>query len=147
MEIHYLERFQQQLEDDCFIELVLSEYLTSSILFGFLSCSSPYELISSFLHNYSFTDNAGLCGIPGLPPCGPRLSLASKIGIGVGLLVAVLLILLCSVCWWKRRQNILRAQQLAGRSIYQRLCSYFFSLKARRKIFGRNALYIWILEL
>nr|GMD09065.1 putative leucine-rich repeat receptor-like serine/threonine-protein kinase At2g14440 [Ipomoea batatas] len=63
----------------------------------------------------SFTDNAGLCGIPGLRTCGPHLSVGAKVGIGFGVLVALLLIATCLTCWWKRRQNILRAQRIAAR--------------------------------
>ncbi|CAN0911092.1 Receptor-like protein 4 [Linum grandiflorum] len=59
------------------------------------------------------TDNDGLCGIPGLRTCGPHLSAGAKIGIGFGASVAFLLIVVCATCWWKRRQNILRAQQIA----------------------------------
>lgn len=65
----------------------------------------------------SFTDNAGLCGIPGLPTCGPHLSVGAKVGIALGALLSLLLIVICSVCWWKRQQNILRARQLAGKYI------------------------------
>ncbi|KAL5972502.1 Receptor-like protein 4 [Asimina triloba] len=64
---------------------------------------------------YSFTDNGGLCGIPGLPTCGLHLSTGSKIAIALGAFVAFALIVICSICWWKRRQNILRAQKLAAR--------------------------------
>uniref|UniRef100_A0A2P2KXW4 LRR-RLK n=1 Tax=Rhizophora mucronata TaxID=61149 RepID=A0A2P2KXW4_RHIMU len=63
----------------------------------------------------SFTDNAGLCGIPGLPPCGPHLSSRAIVGIAFGATVAFVLMIICSMCWWKRRQNILRAQQIAAR--------------------------------
>lgn len=65
----------------------------------------------------SFTDNAGLCGIPGLPTCGTHLSAGAKVGIAFGACVALLLLVMCSVCWWKRRQNILRAQQIAGKLV------------------------------
>lgn len=64
---------------------------------------------------FSFTDNAGLCGIPGLPTCGPHLTLGAKIGIGLGACAAVIVIAICMICWWKRRQNILRAQRIAGK--------------------------------
>lgn len=64
---------------------------------------------------FSFTDNAGLCGIPGLPTCGPHLTVGAKIGIGLGACVAVVVITTCIACWWKRRQNILRAQRIAGK--------------------------------
>lgn len=62
---------------------------------------------------YSFTDNDGLCGIPGLRTCGPHLSAGAKIGIALGACVGLLLIATCLTCWWKRRQNILRTQQIA----------------------------------
>ncbi|EYU27999.1 hypothetical protein ABFS82_13G104600 [Erythranthe guttata] len=65
--------------------------------------------------SFNFTDNAGLCGIPGLPACGPHLSTGAKIGIGLGSCVALLLIVTCLTCWWKRRQNILRTQKIAAR--------------------------------
>lgn len=62
----------------------------------------------------SFTGNAGLCGIPGLPTCGPHLSVAVKIGIAFGALFALLLVVLCVLIWWKRRENILRARKIAA---------------------------------
>lgn len=65
--------------------------------------------------SFNFTDNAGLCGMPGLPTCGPHLSLGAKIGVGIGACVAFLLLVTCLICWWKRRQNILRAQRVAAR--------------------------------
>ncbi|XP_068656531.1 receptor-like protein 4 [Aristolochia californica] len=82
-----------------------------------LSGEVPSALGGRLLHraSFNFTDNAGLCGIPGLRPCGPHLSTASKIAIAFGVLVVILLIIVISVCWWKRRQNILRAQKLAAR--------------------------------
>ncbi|GJZ05995.1 hypothetical protein Tco_0539788 [Tanacetum coccineum] len=63
----------------------------------------------------NFTDNDGLCGIPGLPTCGPHLSAGAKIGIALGACAGLLLVATCLTCWWKRRQNILRAQQIAAR--------------------------------
>lgn len=69
----------------------------------------------------SFTDNAGLCGIPGLRSCGPHLSFGAKIGIALGSCVALLLIVTCLMCWWKRRQNILRAQIIAGNYVHPKL--------------------------
>ncbi|XP_038690117.1 receptor-like protein 4 isoform X1 [Tripterygium wilfordii] len=82
-----------------------------------LSGRVPATLGARLLHRASFnlTDNAGLCGIPGLPTCGPHLSPGAKVGIAFGASVACLLIVICSMCWWKRRQNILRAQQIAAR--------------------------------
>uniref|UniRef100_A0A5B7AQT9 Malectin-like domain-containing protein n=1 Tax=Davidia involucrata TaxID=16924 RepID=A0A5B7AQT9_DAVIN len=82
-----------------------------------LSGRVPAALGGRLLHraSFNFTDNAGLCGIPGLPTCGPHLSAGAKIGIGLGSCVALFLIFTCLMCWWKRRQNILRAQRIAAR--------------------------------
>ncbi|KAF8391315.1 hypothetical protein HHK36_023619 [Tetracentron sinense] len=82
-----------------------------------LSGRVPAALGGRLLHgaSFNFTTNAGLCGIPGLPTCGPHLSTGAKIGIALGVSVAFLLIVICSVCWWKRRQNILRSQRIAAR--------------------------------
>lgn len=82
-----------------------------------LSGQVPAALGGRLLHraSFNFTDNAGLCGIPGLRPCGPHLSTAGEIGVGVGVFIVFLLIVICSMCWWKRRQNILRAQRIAAR--------------------------------
>ena len=86
------------------------------------TCWSAFVAIkvaNSFLGDgCSFTDNAGLCGIPGLPTCGPHLSAGAKVGIAFGASFAFLLLITCSVCWWKRRQNILRAQQIAGKDLH-----------------------------
>ncbi|KAM7263289.1 hypothetical protein ACFE04_000972 [Oxalis oulophora] len=65
--------------------------------------------------SFNFTDNKGLCGIPGLPTCGPHLTTGVKIGISFGVLLAFLLIAVGGIIWWKRRQNILRAQHIAAR--------------------------------
>lgn len=77
----------------------------------------PAALGGRLLHraSFNFTDNAGLCGIPGLPKCGYHLSVGAKIGIGLGACATFILLLICSTCWWKRRQNILRAQRIAAR--------------------------------
>lgn len=82
-----------------------------------LSGRVPAALGGRLLHraSFNFTDNAGLCGIPGLRTCGPHLSAGAKVGIGFGVGVLVLLIATCLTCWWKRRQNILRAQRIAAR--------------------------------
>ncbi|KAJ6707091.1 RECEPTOR-LIKE PROTEIN 4 [Salix viminalis] len=82
-----------------------------------LSGRVPAALGGRLLHgaSFNFTDNAGLCGIPGLRTCGPHLSAGEKIGIAFGASVGFLLMVICSMCWWKRRQNILRVQQIAER--------------------------------
>lgn len=81
-----------------------------------LSGRVPASLGGRLLHraSFNFTDNAGLCGIPGLTTCGPHLSAGAKIGIGLGAFAAVLVLVTCSSCWWRRRQNILRAQRIAA---------------------------------
>ncbi|GMH26946.1 hypothetical protein Nepgr_028789 [Nepenthes gracilis] len=82
-----------------------------------LSGKVPAALGGMLLHraSFNFTDNAGLCGIPGLPTCGPHLSAGAKVGIGFASCIILLLAVVCSMCWWKRRQNILRTQKLAAR--------------------------------
>ncbi|CAL5411271.1 unnamed protein product [Camellia sinensis] len=82
-----------------------------------LSGRVPAALGGRLLHgaSFNFTDNAGLCGIPGLPTCGPHLSAGAKVGIVLGSCVSLLLILTFLMCWWKRRQNIIRAQRIAAR--------------------------------
>ncbi|KAL4201014.1 hypothetical protein AMTRI_Chr02g214040 [Amborella trichopoda] len=82
-----------------------------------LSGRVPAALGGRPLHraSFNFTGNAGLCGIPGLPSCGPHLSAGSKAGIAFGIILIFLLIVVFSICMWKRRQNILRAQKLAAR--------------------------------
>lgn len=82
-----------------------------------LSGKVPATLGGRLLHraSFNFTDNSGLCGIPGLPSCGPHLTAGAKVGIALGSLVLFLLLVIFSVCCWKRRQNILRAQQIAAR--------------------------------
>nr|AIZ68210.1 leucine-rich repeat receptor-like serine/threonine-protein kinase [Albuca bracteata] len=81
-----------------------------------LSGSVPAKLGGRPLHgaSFNFTGNDDLCGIPGLPSCGPHVSVGDKIGIAFGALIAFLLLLVCVGCWWKRRQNILRAQKIAA---------------------------------
>nr|GFA33816.1 putative leucine-rich repeat receptor-like serine/threonine-protein kinase At2g14440 [Tanacetum cinerariifolium] len=82
-----------------------------------LSGRVPAALGGRLLHraSFNFTDNDGLCGIPGLPTCGPHLSAGAKIAIALGACAGLLLVATCLTCWWKRRQNILRAQQIAGK--------------------------------
>ncbi|KAL6991100.1 Receptor-like protein 4, variant 2 [Sarracenia purpurea var. burkii] len=81
-----------------------------------LSGRVPAALGGRLLHraSFNFTDNAGLCGIPGLPTCGPHLSVGGTIGVVLGSCTVLLLFFTCLTCWWKRRQNILRAQKTAG---------------------------------
>ncbi|KAL6991099.1 Receptor-like protein 4 [Sarracenia purpurea var. burkii] len=82
-----------------------------------LSGRVPAALGGRLLHraSFNFTDNAGLCGIPGLPTCGPHLSVGGTIGVVLGSCTVLLLFFTCLTCWWKRRQNILRAQKTAAR--------------------------------
>lgn len=82
-----------------------------------LSGRIPATLGGRLLHraSFNFTDNDGLCGIPGLPTCGPHLSPGGKVGIAVGALLALFLLVMLSIICWKRRQNIVRAQQMAAR--------------------------------
>ncbi|KAJ8761133.1 hypothetical protein K2173_000812 [Erythroxylum novogranatense] len=82
-----------------------------------LSGKVPAALGGRLLHraSFNFTDNAGLCGIPGLPTCGPHLSAGAIVGIAFAASVGFLLLITCSMCWWKRRRNIRRAQQIAAR--------------------------------
>lgn len=95
-------------------------HLTSLLILNLngnrLSGRVPANLGGRPLHRarFNFTDNAGLCGIPGLGECGPHLSVAAKIGMAFGVLLAILFLVVFAACWWKRRQNILRAQKLAA---------------------------------
>nr|CAD1819116.1 unnamed protein product [Ananas comosus var. bracteatus] len=86
---------------------------------NFLSGSVPANLGGRPLHraSFNFTGNAGLCGIPGLPSCGPHLSIAAKIGIAFGSLIGLLLMVVLAACWWKRRRTsfALRKSQLQGK--------------------------------
>ncbi|XP_009598531.1 receptor-like protein 4 [Nicotiana tomentosiformis] len=95
----------------------LTSLQTLNLNGNLLSGKIPTALGGRLLHRatFNFTDNAGLCGIPGLPTCGPHLTLGAKIGIGLGACAAVIVIAICMICWWKRRQNILRAQRIASR--------------------------------
>ncbi|KAI6705180.1 hypothetical protein NL676_008142 [Syzygium grande] len=82
-----------------------------------LSGRVPATLGGRLLHraSFNFTDNDGLCGIPGLPTCRPHLSASGKVGIAVGAVLALFLLVMLSIICWKRRQNITRAQQIAAR--------------------------------
>ncbi|KAJ6853340.1 putative leucine-rich repeat receptor-like serine/threonine-protein kinase [Iris pallida] len=81
-----------------------------------LSGRVPAKLGGRPLHraSFNFTGNSGLCGIPGLPACGPHLSLAAKFGIALAALLVLLLLVVCVTCWLKRRQNTLRVQKIAS---------------------------------
>ncbi|KAI4299409.1 hypothetical protein L6164_032876 [Bauhinia variegata] len=83
-----------------------------------LSGRVPAALGGRLLHraSFNFTDNTGLCGIPGLPSCGHHLSAGAKIGIGLAACFGFLILVTCLMCCWRRRQNILRAQQIAARA-------------------------------
>lgn len=96
----------------------LTSLKTLNLNGNFLSGMVPATLGARLLHraSFNFTDNSGLCGIPGLPTCGPHLSTGAKVGIGLGASFTFLLLITCSVCWWKRRQNIIRAQQIVARA-------------------------------
>ncbi|KAK7319717.1 hypothetical protein RJT34_04442 [Clitoria ternatea] len=88
--------------------------LNSNVLSGRVPATLGGRLL--YRASFNFTENAGLCGIPGLPACGHHLSASAKISIGLGASFVFLFLITCSVCWLKRRQNILRAQQVAARA-------------------------------
>ncbi|EPS69776.1 hypothetical protein M569_04987, partial [Genlisea aurea] len=81
-----------------------------------LSGRVPAALGGRLLHgsSFNFSDNSGLCGIPGLQPCGPHLSAGARVGIALGACVALLIAAAGSTIWWKRRNNVLRAQRAAA---------------------------------
>lgn len=87
---------------------------------------------------FSFTDNAGLCGIPGLRTCGPHLSAGAMVGIALGSCVSLLLIITCITCLWKRRQNILRAQKIAGKDNQANLWCNFLADKHEKAMNAVN---------
>lgn len=88
-------------------------YLNGNLLSGRV----PAALVGGLIHgaSFNFSENAGLCGVPGLPSCNNHLTAGGKAGVAVGVIIGSLLLLLCGTCFWKRRQNILRAQRLALR--------------------------------
>lgn len=99
--------------------ICVSKKIRSTVLnISHISLSGKHSVTSEINLRWffarSFTDNAGLCGIPGLPSCGPHLTAGAKVGIAFGSLFLFLLLVIFSICCWKRRQNILRAQQIAG---------------------------------
>ena len=108
--------FQLLWVEDCCTELASSLYLGLATNLSILS-HVPILMQQPYVFLCSFTDNAGLCGIPGLPTCGPHLSAGAKVGVGLAVCLAFLLLVGCSIVWWKRRQNILRAQRLTGKKL------------------------------
>lgn len=72
--------------------------------------------------------------MPGLRTCGPHLSAGAKIGIAFAVSLTLLLIVGCSIIWWKRRQNILRAQRLAGKKTHEKPPCYNCLLVATSSI-------------
>lgn len=118
METSCQEEFQLLLVKDCYTEPASSMFVMSFLqLTWYILC---YVARTTKLVFCSFTDNAGLCGIPGLRTCGPHLSPGAKVGIALAVFIALLLIVGCSIIWWKRRQNILRAQKLAGKKTHRK---------------------------
>ncbi|KAJ4981906.1 hypothetical protein NE237_032743 [Protea cynaroides] len=107
--------------------------LNSNILSGRVSAALGGRLLHRV--KFNFTTNAGLCGIPGLPACGFHLSIGAKIGIAVGVLVAFLLIVVSSIIWWKRRQNIIRAQTIATRDAPYAKSRTFFHYSGYCQVF------------
>lgn len=106
-----------------------------------LSGRVPVALGERLLHraSFNFTDNAGLCGIPGLRTCGPHLSPGAKVGIVLAVFLTLLLIVGCSIIWCKRRQNILRAQRLAAREAPYAKKRTQFSRDVQMTIHNQNA--------
>ncbi|GAB4831166.1 Receptor-like protein 4 [Ancistrocladus abbreviatus] len=100
----------------------------------------PAALGGMLLHraSFNFTDNAGLCGIPGLPACG-RLSAGATAGIALASCIGFIFVVICSLCWWKRRQNILRAQQIAAREAPYAKARTHFSRDVQMTIHARTA--------
>ncbi|GAV78939.1 LRR_1 domain-containing protein/LRR_4 domain-containing protein/Malectin_like domain-containing protein [Cephalotus follicularis] len=106
-----------------------------------LSGKVPATLGGRLLHraSFNFTDNAGLCGMPGLPACGAHLTAGAKIGIGFGVSVTFLLVVIFAMCWWKRRQNILRAKQLAARGApYAKARTHIHDIQLARNTYGHS---------
>ncbi|KAJ1684904.1 hypothetical protein LUZ63_016294 [Rhynchospora breviuscula] len=94
----------------------------------------PATLGGQHLH-FNLTGNNRLCGNLGLPECGPHQSVGAKIGIAFGSLFGPLLVVIFINCWWKRRQNILRAQQLAAamEAPYAKAMTHFRDVQLGKK--------------
>ncbi|KAJ7247111.1 hypothetical protein O6H91_Y427000 [Diphasiastrum complanatum] len=72
----------------------------------------PVALLSGPIHgaSFNFSDNSGLCGIPGLSSCG-ILSSGSKVGLAVGTTLGALILVVCILAIRQRRYNIARAKR------------------------------------
>lgn len=119
MEILYLEKFLHLSELDFSIELASSNNLLFLFFLVFQFFGRKINLIFTEIKHFnygfcSFTDNTGLCGIPGLPTCRPHLSIGAKIGIAFATAAALFLIIICAICCWKRNQNIARVQKMTA---------------------------------
>ncbi|RVW37957.1 LRR receptor kinase SERK2 [Vitis vinifera] len=89
-----------------------------------LSGRVPSALGGRLLHRASFkcvTTSLGLQNIylvfvvyRGYVHAVPTSPLDAKIGIALGGCVALLVLVICSICWCKRRENILRAQRISA---------------------------------
>ncbi|XP_024531007.1 receptor-like protein 4 [Selaginella moellendorffii] len=79
-----------------------------------LSGAVPGILLAGPMHgaSFNFSDNPGLCGIPGVRSCGFVLASGAKVGIAFGAFIFAMVAVTCGFCLWKRRQNIARSQRI-----------------------------------
>ncbi|KAH7425423.1 hypothetical protein KP509_11G053300 [Ceratopteris richardii] len=86
-------------------------FLNSNLLSG----EVPTVLGAGPIHgaSFNFSDNPGLCGIPGLRSCSGALAKGSITAIVVTIILVVFIGGLCGFVIYKRRQNIARAQKLS----------------------------------